>query len=112
LPLSAATLIAGATTLVAAAFAVAAFTGGGDQALLFSGVQKPFANGFSTEAMLMSQVIGFSTVLLSYQASPLVAGIRVGGVRGADIACCALRWYFTPLPSCCGLPTFDGKLSD
>ncbi len=99
MPLNAATLIAGTTTLVAVALAVAVFAGGGDQILLFSGVQTPFASGFSTEAVVMSQVIGFSTVLRSYQASPLVDGVHVDGVRGAGIARCALRWHFTPLPS-------------
>ncbi|PWV65921.1 SLC13 family permease [Plasticicumulans acidivorans] len=37
--------------------------------------------GWSVEAMLMSQVLAFSTLLLPYQSAPLVVGMQLGGER-------------------------------
>lgn len=42
------------------------------------------AAGFSLEAVLMTQVIGYSTVLLPYQMGPLIVGVALGGIRAAD----------------------------
>ena len=38
-------------------------------------------SGFSSEATLMSQVVGFSTLLLPYQAPPVVIGMQLAGER-------------------------------
>lgn len=37
------------------------------------------ASGWPIEAVLMSQVIGFSTIILPYQSAPLVVGMQLGG---------------------------------
>lgn len=39
------------------------------------------ASGWSLEAVLMTQVLGFSTILLPYQSAPLVVGMQLGGER-------------------------------
>lgn len=39
------------------------------------------ASGWSIEAVLMIQVLGFSTVILPYQSAPLVVGMQLGGER-------------------------------
>lgn len=38
------------------------------------------AAGLSVEAVLMTQVLGFSTMLLPYQSAPLVVGMQLGNV--------------------------------
>jgi anion transporter len=50
------------------------------------------AAGLPVETVLMSQVLGFSTVLLPYQAPPLVLALHLSGVphRAAAILCLAL----------------------
>jgi hypothetical protein len=50
------------------------------------------ASGLPVETVLMSQVLGFSTVLLPYQAPPLVLALHLSGApyRGAVVLCLAL----------------------
>lgn len=43
------------------------------------------AGGLSTAAVLMAQVVGFSTVILPYQAPPLVMAIQVGDLPRAEM---------------------------
>lgn len=38
-------------------------------------------SGFSSEATLMTQVVGFSTLLLPYQAPPVIIGMQLAGER-------------------------------
>ncbi|MCW8907780.1 MAG: SLC13 family permease [Sedimenticola sp.] len=38
-------------------------------------------SGFSSEATLMAQVVGFSTLLLPYQAPPVIVGMQLAGER-------------------------------
>lgn len=49
------------------------------------------ASGFSLEAVLMIQVLGFSTIILPYQSAPLVVGMQMGGegIRPAVKLCLA-----------------------
>lgn len=42
------------------------------------------AAGWSIHAMLMTIAVGFSTLLLPYQAPPMVVGMQQGGLRLAD----------------------------
>ena len=42
------------------------------------------ATGMGLETVLMTQVIGFTNVILPYQASPLMVAMVMGGVRLAD----------------------------
>lgn len=42
------------------------------------------AAGWPLDTVLMSQVIGYSTVLLPYQLGPLIVGIALGGVTAGD----------------------------
>ncbi|MCJ7830579.1 MAG: anion permease, partial [Desulfobacterales bacterium] len=42
------------------------------------------ATGFPLGTVLMTQVIGFSTVLLPYQVPPVVVGMQLGRVSGAN----------------------------
>lgn len=44
------------------------------------------AAGMSLQAVLMSEVIGYSTVVLPYQMAPLIVGIAIGGVRVGECA--------------------------
>lgn len=54
-------------------------------------VLTPLANdmanaaGMPLQSVLMTQVLGFSTVLFSYQAPPLVVAIQVGGLRSISV---------------------------
>lgn len=49
-------------------------------------VLTPFAeqmsqnSGFSLEAVLMAQVLGFSTILFPFQSAPLIVGMQIAGV--------------------------------
>ncbi|WP_051523929.1 SLC13 family permease [Zymobacter palmae] len=43
------------------------------------------ASGWSREAIYMTQVIGFSTVILPYQAPPLVIAIQSGNLPAKDV---------------------------
>ncbi|WP_432468819.1 SLC13 family permease [Agarivorans sp. Z349TD_8] len=43
------------------------------------------ATGFSLPAVLMTQVIGFSTVLFPYQVAPLIVAMQLSGERLADL---------------------------
>ncbi|MEC5345278.1 SLC13 family permease [Brenneria populi] len=43
------------------------------------------ATGWTNEAVYMAQVIGFSTVLLPYQAPPLVIAIQTGKISASDM---------------------------
>ena len=44
------------------------------------------ATGLSTPAVLAAQVMGFSTVILPYQAPPLMMAIQIGGLPIRDVA--------------------------
>ncbi|WP_428564275.1 MAG: SLC13 family permease [Solidesulfovibrio sp. DCME] len=44
------------------------------------------ATGWSPQAVAMTQVLGFSTVILPYQAPPLVVAIQSGGLAAGDVA--------------------------
>ena len=44
------------------------------------------ATGWSVEAVVMTQVMGFSTVVLPYQVPPLVVGAALAGLRLGDVA--------------------------
>lgn len=48
------------------------------------------ATGLARETVIMSQVIAFSTVILPYQAPPLVLAIHLGGLRAMDMVRCTL----------------------
>src|SRR3546814_6591884 len=53
-------------------------------------VLTPFAQDVATvtglplETVLMTQVNGYATPVLSYQMGPLILGIAIGGIRPAD----------------------------
>ncbi len=42
------------------------------------------AAGWPLETVLMTQVLGYSTVLLPYQMGPLIVGVALGGITAAD----------------------------
>ena len=42
------------------------------------------AAGWPLDTVLMSQVVGYSTVLMPYQLGPLIVGIALGGVTAGD----------------------------
>lgn len=42
------------------------------------------STGWSVEAVLMTQVLGFSTVLLPYQVPPMMVGMAMTGIRMAE----------------------------
>ena len=44
------------------------------------------ASGFSLQAVLMTQVVGFSTVLLPYQVAPLVVAMQLSGEKLGALA--------------------------
>ncbi|MBB4266699.1 SLC13 family permease [Roseospira visakhapatnamensis] len=44
------------------------------------------ATGWTLEAVAMTQVIGFSTVLLPYQAPPLIVAMQLGGLPAREMA--------------------------
>lgn len=44
------------------------------------------ATGLARETVIMTQVVSFSTVILPYQAPPLVLALQLGGVRALDMA--------------------------
>jgi len=44
------------------------------------------ATGLPRDTVIMTQVISFSTVILPYQAPPLVLAIYLGGIRALDMA--------------------------
>lgn len=48
------------------------------------------ATGLDRETVIMAQVISFSTVILPYQAPPLVLAIQLGGIRAIDMVRCTL----------------------
>jgi di/tricarboxylate transporter len=48
------------------------------------------ATGLDRETVIMAQVISFSTVILPYQAPPLVLAIQLGGIRAVDMMRCTL----------------------
>ncbi|MCW5731786.1 MAG: anion permease [Alphaproteobacteria bacterium] len=56
------------------------------------------AAGWSVEAVLMIQVLGFSTVVLPYQSAPLVVGMQLGGERiGPAVKLCLILSAVTVL---------------
>ena len=44
------------------------------------------ATGIERETVIMTQVISFSSVILPYQAPPLVLAIQLGGIRAIELA--------------------------
>jgi di/tricarboxylate transporter len=74
----------------AALFAVSTLLGMATTIGGLSGVLSPLAegvaqaSGLSIEAVLMTQVLGFSTVVLPYQLPPLVVAMQLGGVSAAS----------------------------
>ncbi len=42
------------------------------------------ATGFPLASVLMTQVVGFSTIIFPYQSPPLMVGMQLGGVRWAS----------------------------
>ena len=42
------------------------------------------ASGFPLETVLMTQVLGFSNILLPFQVAPVILGLKMGGVRTAQ----------------------------
>ncbi len=44
------------------------------------------ATGIERETVIMTQVISFSSVILPYQAPPLVLAIQLGGIRAMELA--------------------------
>jgi di/tricarboxylate transporter len=42
------------------------------------------STGLPLETVLMTQVVGFTNIILPYQASPLIVAMAMGGVRMAD----------------------------
>lgn len=54
------------------------------------------ASGFSRDAILMTQVLGFSTIMLPYQSAPLVVAMQLGKERVTDaIKICLVLTLFT-----------------